>query len=190
MGRTGFPVRSLAREATGDHPVVGELVGGEPTVDTDDAGAVGENVAQGDAVLARRGELGPSRGDGLVQLHRSVLRQQRHHERGGALGRGVDAGQRVTGHLVPGPQIDHLPAVHERRELGAGRTSVLGDYGGEHLTDRLETTGHGPVHIDLVHPFLLRSSSVDTIDSPDARSAENVTAPRVVTSRRSCSSDP
>ncbi|AIA04098.1 hypothetical protein DC74_3603 [Streptomyces noursei] len=126
------------------------LGGGERGVQGGDAGAVREEVADQDAVLAGGLELGPVGADGGVQVELAALVQQEGDGGGDALGGGADdlggaglpgGGRGVArlGVAVLGaaPEVDDLAAVpvdgHRRSALAA-----LGEVGCEGVPDRLE----------------------------------------------------
>ncbi|CAM5231762.1 hypothetical protein SALBM311S_00727 [Streptomyces alboniger] len=80
-------IRPLVRQAFGHRPVVGQLLRGEPGVESDQARPVREQVPQGQAALALRRELRPVVGDFTVQFEGAVLHQERGHQVGRPLRR-------------------------------------------------------------------------------------------------------
>lgn len=88
-------------------------------------------------------------GDRLVKGKHPVLHQQRYDQVRGALARGVDTGQRIARHLLAGPQVDHLPTVHIRRELRAWLAPFLGHNRGELLPHLLKAFCNSSLHMDL-----------------------------------------
>lgn len=143
-GGARTPVRPLRREPFGDQCVVGDLLRQEPTVGTDDTGAMGQQVAQSDLVLAFGAELRPVVAHLLVEIQRAVLDEQGH-----ALGRGKDAGQRVPADSGAGPQVHDELTADVGHQLGRVVAALLRRHGGELVPYGLETGGNPALGNDL-----------------------------------------
>ncbi|SLH03098.1 Uncharacterised protein [Mycobacteroides abscessus subsp. abscessus] len=149
--RPRFEEGSLTDQSLGDNTLVGELVDGKTTVGPYHSGAVDQHVTHRDAVLARCGEPWPVVGHRPVDIEGRVLDQQRHHQPGRALARGMQTREGGAGHLAPGPQVHHLPAPHERGQLRTRFPVLLGDDGGELGAHLLISVGDGAVYFDRLH---------------------------------------
>ena len=86
----GLPGRALPRHDSREAIEVGDDVAVDRLVEGEQAGLVGEQLADGDALLAGLSELGPVRADALVVVEPAAGVGERHHHRRQALGRRVD----------------------------------------------------------------------------------------------------
>lgn len=117
--RTGFEPRVGGGKCVG-HPLpVPEIVVGESLADRRHTGAVAERFADGGALLAAGGELGPHRSDRIVETDRAVIDELQRQQGDDGLADGVEVHQRVAtpelrARLI-GPaadKIDHCLAAH------------------------------------------------------------------------------
>ena len=131
-----------------------QLVDRQQLVEADEPGAMAEQPADGDGLLAGGGELGPVGGDGLVEVELAALDEQMGDGGDDALGRREHELQPVrvvgTGALGVGaarPQVDHPLAVVVHGDRRAD-LAVLVEVADEGVADAFEPGGDGPVDLD------------------------------------------
>ena len=136
-----LPPRGGGGQRVGHGRPVGEVGVDEGPADGRDAGPVAERVADGGATLALGPELGPHRGQRVVEAHQTGVDQLQEEEGDEGLAHRVDVDQGV---LLPGPgpggvgppadQVDHQLAVDEHGDAGTD-LAPLGEVGGEGVAD-------------------------------------------------------
>ena len=105
----GRPDGTLALHDAGQAIEIGHHLGVDPLVEGEEPGLVGQELADGDVLLAGLSELGPVGGHPLVVVEQAAGVQQRQDEGRQSLGGGVDQGHGVgapgrRGRLGPAPR--------------------------------------------------------------------------------------
>jgi hypothetical protein len=136
-------------KARRNRSVVGQLVEREAAIDADRPRSMGQQLAQRDLAFAFGRELRPVLGHPAIEVEGAVLHEQSDHEVRRPLDRREGPGEGVAAHPLPGPEIDHLEALHIGAELGSRVGRALGDEGGERVTHLLEAWGDGSLYLDL-----------------------------------------
>ena len=162
LARSWLPQRSLARQPDGQRLRVGEELGTDRLVERGEAGLVGEQLPDGDLLLAVLRELGPVGGHALLEVQ--VPAAVRHRERHGchALGGRED---RYQGVALPGqapapvalaaPQVHDDLAVALRRAGGPDR-SALRELRAEGVGDRSEARRDVTLDLRRLYPGATR----------------------------------
>ncbi len=110
--------------------------------EVDDPRGVGEDLPDGDVLLAERAELGPERPDRAVDVEQSLVGEHLGDERCGPLRRGEDRCHRVGRPRLPrscltGPQVSDEMAIDEDRRRGSYVSPVV-EILGERVTKSVE----------------------------------------------------
>jgi hypothetical protein len=157
-GAAGFPQRGLACKGV-NHREPGVQVGhGQVLLGGDQAGSVGQHLADGEPVFAVGGELGPQGGHGLVEVEQSLVGGHQQADGGDALAGGEHDAAGVRCPRAPVARLaavevdDGLPVDHD----GAGGAAVasLGEVVGERVGHGLEAGGDVAVDV-AVHEYSL-----------------------------------
>ena len=156
--RTGLPPRGLRGVQRDELVVVEQVLLGERLIPARQPGGVAQHVARGHRLLAGGGELGPVRGDRLVQVELTSVGEDQAAQRGHRLGGRphVDDGVRLPRPLAvvvgrrAAPQVDDQLAVdgqrHRRPDVALGLEVRL-----ERVPHRLETRRDRSVDLRSPH---------------------------------------
>ena len=158
LPRSWRPRGPLAGHHRREPVKIGDDAAIDTLVEREEAGLVGEELANGDALLAVLRELRPVRAHELVVVEQATRVRERESHRGEALGGGEDEDHRVRLPRLPGvgaadptPEVDDplAVAVHAAgsTDLAPAREVLR-----EHFLDGLEALAHRPLDLDAPRP--------------------------------------
>ena len=139
--------RACIAQQLPDMALIPESVDGGILGQARDPPAMGEDLVDGDVLLAVTGELRAVKADRVQQVDETILRQHVHEQRGHRLGSREVAHRRIRGHGHPGAVLPVLGSV----ALGVAQRPVEQEVATMAKCDLYPGMGARPVQ--CLHPF-------------------------------------